>query len=209
MADNKFPVYKLTIDDIDEDSGVDFIALVDAPATDRSWMAFNNQKPQKFSINEDKRIITGAIMVSDLPIFRKDEKMGEYFVTFGSDVIRKIVYKFFKKESAHNVNLMHDGNKVKGVYMFESWIVDKEQGKGVPDGFKDMPDGSWFGSFRVENDDIWNELIKTGALTGFSIEGIFNHIPTGEVKEENIDKVIEIIQGLSQKIEKLQEQKGN
>jgi hypothetical protein len=65
---NKLPVIYLTIDE-DHETGLDAISLVDHPAIERNWMAFN--KKQKFALNEEKRIVSGAAMVADYPIYRK------------------------------------------------------------------------------------------------------------------------------------------
>ena len=35
-------------------------------------------------------------------------------------------------------------------------------------------DGSWFGSFYVENPDVWKS-IKEGTYKGFSVEGMFDY----------------------------------
>jgi len=45
-------------------------------------------------------------------------------------------------------------------------------------GFENVPDGSWFGSFKVDNDEVW-QLIKDGKVKGFSVEGVFNYRKTG------------------------------
>jgi hypothetical protein len=44
---NKLPVIYLTIDE-EHETGLDAISLVDHPAIERNWMAFN--KKQKFSV---------------------------------------------------------------------------------------------------------------------------------------------------------------
>jgi hypothetical protein len=59
--------------------------------------------------------------------------------------------------------------------MFESYLIDRERGVNPPKGFEDAPDGSWFGSFKVENDKVWEERDQ---FTGFSIEGYFGMQPT-------------------------------
>jgi hypothetical protein len=63
----KIPLVYLTIDD-DDESGVDFVSLVDEPAIERDFMAFSKIKePYKFKIeNQEKRIITGPFMISNL-----------------------------------------------------------------------------------------------------------------------------------------------
>ena len=89
----KLPIYTLEINEDDKDTGVNFVALVDSPAIERNWVAFN--KEQKFIANEDKQIITGPLMIADLPIFRRDNILGEYYAVFTAETIEKIVNKFF------------------------------------------------------------------------------------------------------------------
>jgi len=33
--------------------------------------------------------------------------------------------------------------------------------------------GFWFGVYKVNNKEVWDKYIKTGAVKGFSVEGIF------------------------------------
>lgn len=75
--------------------------------------------------------------------------------------------------------------------MFESYIIDRQRGITPPKGFEDIADGSWFGSFKVENDNIWQE-VKAGTFKGFSVEGLFMYERTGKVvtPEEEIMKQI-------------------
>lgn len=175
--DKELPIYMLDItDDVQDDSQVDYIALVDKPAIQKNWYAFKEK--QSFDIiSEDKRIISGAIMLADIPIFRSDATYGDYYVAFTKDTIFKIAQKFFKKGYQNNVNLMHDsGSVVEGLTMFESFISDKSRGIMPMKGFEDVPDGSWFGSFKVDNEEVW-QMIKDGKVKGFSVEGLFNYKP--------------------------------
>jgi hypothetical protein len=192
--DKNIPIFKLTIDD--EETGVDYIAMVDQPAIQRNWQAFSETK-QKFQADTDKRIITGALMLANLPIYRKDDKMGEYYAVFDIDTIYKIAQRYFKNKFTSNVNIMHDPTqKVDGVYMFESFIVDRARGIKPPKGFEGITDGSWFGSFKVENDEVWNDFIKTGELKGFSVEGIFKNEPYKEEPKDTIQQIINVIDSI-------------
>jgi hypothetical protein len=68
--------------------------------------------------------------------------------------------------------LEHDG-KLNGLTLVESWIkVDAEKDKSVAYGMTD-PVGTWYVSMKVDNDEIWNEYVKSGKVKGFSIEGFF------------------------------------
>jgi hypothetical protein len=185
----KFPLIDMTIDD-HEETGVEFIAFVDTPAIEREWMAFNAMPKMEFKVaNEEKRIVSGPVMVANLPIYRRDEEMGEYYVKFSPDAIQKIVQRFFKNRMTTNVNLMHE-TPVSDVYMIESFIIDER--KKTPEGFSTLPKGSWFGSFKVENDEMWAK-VKSGEVRGFSIEGIFTDEAQKELDKKLIDEVIRVL----------------
>lgn len=189
---DKLPIYKLLIND-DPDTGVEYVALVDEPAIEMNWQAFEKHAPFKFEItSEEKRVVSGALMVADLPIYRRDNS-GEFYVLFERKTIYKIVQKYFKNGFTSNVNLMHDPyQKAEGVYMFESFIIDRERGVMPPKAFENITDGSWFGSYKVENDQVW-KLIKEGQFKGFSVEGFFDNKYVKDEDEEAIERIIEII----------------
>lgn len=188
--DKKLPIYKMSISD-DEESTVSYVALVDNPATERNWFAFS--KEMKFKVDEQRRIITGALMVADLPIYRSSDKMGEFYVVFDSHQIEKIVQKFFKQGNTANVNMMHDANKqVEGVYMFESFIVDSRRGIKAPEGFTGITEGSWIGSYKIDNDEVWTSVMN-GTFRGYSVEGMFDmEIQKKSQEQEIIDLIDEI-----------------
>lgn len=177
----EFPIYELKIqDDLQDDAEVSYIALVDKPAIQKDFIAFAEeivQKSMTFAIqNEDKHIISGPLMLADQLIYRENKKFGEHFVRFSAETIKDIAIKFAKKGYQQNVNLMHSSDmKLDGFIMFESFIVDKERGILPMQGFEDAKDGSWFGSFYVENPKAW-ELIKEGKVKGFSVEGFFDYV---------------------------------
>jgi len=151
-----------------------------------------DSKKFKFSANKEKRIISGALMVSDLLIYRKDEQ-GEYYGLFTAEDIYNIRNKFFKNNNTKSVNEMHDPNKmVDGVYMIESFIIDSKRGINAPDGLK-LTDGSWFGSYKVDNEEIWNDFIKTGEFKGFSVEGVFKTTQIDSKPLSIIEQAIDII----------------
>jgi hypothetical protein len=145
--------------------------------------------------DEDQRIVSGPLMIADLPIYRKDED-GEYYVMFTGEQIKKIVQRFFKKGYQAKVNIEH-GKKAEGVYMFESYIIDRERGVNPPTGFEDVADGSWFGSFKVENEKLWGE-VKAGTFKGFSVEGLFRYEKAGMILQKEEQIMSQIFKILSQ-----------
>ena len=192
----KLPMYYLVINPNDTTSGVDYVAMVDDPAIEERgmWMMFDKQKEFAFKAEPEKKIISGFSMVADMPIYRRDETRGEYYVVFDRNTIEQIVKKFAKNNYFNNVNVMHEkDNKVEGVYMIESFIVDKARGLNTPKGFEVAPDGSWFVSYYVENQTFWDAYLKTGILKGFSVEGMFGYdYQEKSVHRQMIDAIDEL-----------------
>ena len=62
----------------------------------------------------------------------------------------------------------------------------------APKGFEDLPDGSWFGSYKVDNEAVWND-IKAGTFKGFSVEGMFIPERSEDVVEAAMVSLIEAI----------------
>lgn len=188
----KLPVYSLRVSD-DDDSPlvVDYIGLVDDPAIELNWLTFD--KRIKFSADDERRLIMGPLIIADMPIYRRDEKMGEYYVVFEKEEIYKIVQKFFRNRLTSNFNIMHMGERVDGVYLIESFLIDDSRGVKAPQAFKDLPQGSWLCTVKVDNDEIWDGFIKTGELKGFSIEGLFSYEKVSQGDETLLEEIISIV----------------
>ena len=173
----KLPIYDLIINqDENNDAEVSFVALVDSPAIKKEFLSFNEQEKLTFAIqSESEHIITGPLMIPQQLIYRNSEQFGEHYVKFSVETIKQIAIKFSKKGYQKNVNLMHEADmQVEGLTMFESFISDSKRGIKPMEAFKDLPDGTWFGSFYVENPKVW-DMIKQGNVKGFSVEGMFDY----------------------------------
>jgi len=198
----KIEVFELVID-TDDESGVTAIALVDQPAIDSNWMAFSQQTEYKFNIkDEEKRIIEGYFMVADLLIGRINPDTGaKFFVKFSAKTIEQIREKQSRLGLNNNFNLMHDPRQIaEGVYMLDNLIIDNERGKVAPKEFEKVPNGSLWGSAKVDNDEIW-EQVKAGEFKGFSVEGMFKQLEPVTMDEETINKIIKTIQDFEKSID--------
>ena len=194
------PVYKLVINEDDEDTGVDFVALVDKPAIQINWQSFKDNK--QYFADEEKRVVSGPLMVADMPIYRRDNS-GEYYAVFDAATIEQIVLKFSKNKAQNNVNLMHDGDKVvQDVFMFESFIIDRKRGINPPTGFEELTDGSWFGSYKVNNDKVWAD-VKAGTFQGFSVEGVFAQVKVDDKPQEELEGLINDILFIVEKMQQI------
>jgi hypothetical protein len=197
----KIEVFELVID-TDDESGVTAIALVDQPAIESNWMAFSKQSEYKFNIkDEEKRIIEGYFMVADLLIPRIGENGEKFFVKFSAKTIEQIREKQSRLGLNNNFNLMHDPRQIaEGVYMLDNLIIDNERGKVAPKEFEKVPNGSLWGSAKVDNDEIW-EQVKNGEFTGFSVEGMFKQLEPVTMDEDLINKLRQIILGFEKSID--------
>jgi len=133
---------------------------------------------QKFKMafaiqDEEKRIVTGAAMIADLPIYRRDDIRGEYYVVFDKESIFKIAKKWARSNKYDAVNTHHKTPIADGVSLFESYIIDRQRGVMPPMGFEEVADGSWFVSYLIDNEDVWSK-VKSGEFKGFSVEGVFD-----------------------------------
>lgn len=167
-------ILELVIDDDAELFGIDAISLVEFPAIESDFVALKRhaQMTHFAKVDGDKRIVMGAALIPDKPIYRKDNEGEEYYVYFSKSTVRKAMELFLSFGNQANMTLEHE-HTIRGLSVVESWVVeDDEMDKSRKYGL-DAPVGTWMVSIKVENEAIWNEYIKSGKVKGFSIEGFF------------------------------------
>lgn len=165
---------ELIIDDTMELSGIDAVSIVENPAIEENFLALKSDLNEyKFAeVSKDKKIIMGALLVPDKPIYRRDEENGEYYIYFSKDTIRQCMELFFKNGNQSKATFEHL-EEISGLTMVESWIVEDSEKDKSKLYELNVPVGTWMGTIKVDNDVIWNDFIKTGKVKGFSIEGYF------------------------------------
>jgi esterase/lipase len=166
------PIIELTLEELEQ--GVDATALVENPAIQRNWMAFKEHKDFKFKThNEDKRILAGALMVADFPMYR-NMNGKEFFVKFSSETIEELADRMVLNNKLTAFNFEHDAKKeLADMHIQQFFIINTELGVNTPIGFEELPNGSLFAFVKVNNEQVWNDYVKTGIVKGFSIEGNF------------------------------------
>lgn len=163
------PLYNITPDMTDENQGMFLVSLVEEPAVDIDFLAFAKEN-MLFAVQDaDKHIVTGVSILADTPIYRRN-KTGEFYVQFRKEDIPAIVEKFMQRGLSNFINIQHDETTLSNTdaVLVESYFVNKERGI-VPNEFANVTDGSWITSYKILNEDIWQQ-IKAGDLKGFSIE---------------------------------------
>ena len=189
MKDN-LPTYNALISD--ENEGILVISLVDAPATETNWMCFKEQENIKFSIvNEDEHILAGVVMVADKPIYRIAPDGTEFYIVFSKDVIKRMAEKMLSDNTFNNIDIQHDGNIIPHdkVKLVELFIADET--KGIKPNYLDVPDGSLLANYKIYDEQLW-QMAKSGALNGFSLEGVFTTVRYEQNKNNKHTKMSKI-----------------
>ena len=196
----ELPIIELTLEELEQ--GIDATALVENPAIQRNWMAFKEHKDFKFKThNEEKRILAGALMVADFPMYR-NMNGKEFFVKFSSETIEQLADRMVLNNKLTAFNFEHDSKKeLADMHIQQFFIINTELGMDTPKGFDELPNGSLFAFVKVNNEQVWNDYVKTGIVKGFSIEG--NFATKEEFSEQQIIKELEQINKISNMSEAL------
>jgi hypothetical protein len=189
-------VYELFIEEDNEFSGVEAISIVGEPAIEEDFVALKAHKIQMAEVNAEKRILMGPALIPNKKIYRRNDLGDEYHIFFSEDTVRKASQLFLSKGNQNNSTLEHQ-YKLKGMSVVESWIVEDEAKDKSAFYNLSMPKGTWMISVKVNNEEVWEEFVKTGKVKGFSIEGYFsdNAIrPKEQVEEELCSDFFEELQ---------------
>ena len=93
-------IIELIINEEDE-FGVQAISLVDAPAIEENWLTLKSQDLKLQAVDQDKRILIGASLVPNRPIYRTDGE-EEWYVHISQETVKQVAYKFMKQGYQHN-----------------------------------------------------------------------------------------------------------
>jgi hypothetical protein len=164
-------LYELRIeDDTDE---VYCISLVESPAIESDWIYFDKEVIQFAKIDNEQRMLIGPILIADKKILRVDGEGQPYHVFFSKETVKKLAQNYLMKKYTDKATLEHE-KTIKGVHLVESWIKDGKLDKSNNYGLN-LPEGTWVGMFKVTDDKIWNDYVKTGKVKGFSVEALLEH----------------------------------
>jgi len=164
-------IIELILDEAQTLMGIEAISIVENPAIEENFLALKSEEIKLTEVNKEKKILMGALLVPNKPIFRTNGE-EDYYIYFSKDTVLKASQLYLKNGNQNNSTLEHQ-HELNGLTLVESWIVedtkfDKSRKYGL-----NVPVGTWMGSVKVNNDDVWDEYVKSGKVRGFSIEGYF------------------------------------
>lgn len=182
------PIIYFEVNEENDGTGMTVTSFVSDPATQIAWQKFSQTK-QLFAKDSMQRIVTGPIMLANTPIERYDKSIGKFFCKFSPSSIENMRNKYFKNNFQNKINENHIKHQiVDGVYMVESYIINDR----INSNLFDVEPGSWVGSFWVEDEKYWNEVIMADEFSGFSLEGKFDAIP----EEEYLNSAFNLIKNI-------------
>jgi hypothetical protein len=187
-------IVELILDE-EQEIGIEAISVVESPAIEEDFIALKSQEFKLAEVDKEKRILMGALLIPNKPIYRRNGE-DEYYIYFSKDTVLKASQMYLMQGKQNNSTLEHQ-YEINGLSLVESWIVeDKVHDKSVKYGM-DLPLGTWVGAVKVNNDAIWNEFVKTGKVKGFSIEGYFAdkmERPQEKINDFSSDEVLKEIE---------------
>ena len=194
----------------EEVSGVYAVSLVESPAMEGLFIALNKQEEIQFKeVDKEQRILMGLVLEPNKPIYR-NQNGEEFNIVFSEATIKDLSYNFFKQNHQKNSTIEHDTEqKIAGVTFVESWIVeDSKKDKSANFGFN-YPKGSWLATMKVDNEEIWNNYVKTGRVQGFSIDAMLSLKEVNLKSEVNMsNQILEETQKSNSLIELLMSKLG-
>jgi len=198
-------ILELILDEQQMASGIDAISIVKNPAIESNFIALNEHKVKFATVDAEKRILLGPALIPNKPIYRKQDGM-EFYCYFSRGTVKKASELYLQRGNQNQATLEH-AIKLQGMCLIESWVKeDMEKDKSAYYGMNDAL-GTWYVAMKVEDDKVWNDYVKTGLVTGFSIEGYFVDKGKVEMKkeptqEDRIKSVVDILTDYAKNVTK-------
>jgi len=170
-------IFEFLINPEDESMGMKAISLVDKPAIESEFIAFNKQDKPKFVKFQDEKkyIVAGLALIPDKLIYRVDETTEEeYLGYFSAETIELIADKFMKESTSgtlKDVNLQHNPDSPVQAHLVESFILRTPEMVAAVKamGIEEAVLGAWFVSYKFDSKEDYEKAVN-GEFTGFSIE---------------------------------------
>jgi hypothetical protein len=185
-------IVELILDEDQDTIGIDAISIVESPAIESDFVALNQQEIKLAEVDKEKKILLGALLIPNKPIYRNGEE-GEYYIFFSKDTIVK-ASQMYLQNGYQNKSTLEHSKALEGLTLVESWIVEDEVNDKSRKYGLNVPVGTWMGAVKVNNEEIWQKYVKGNLVKGFSIEGYFAdkmERPKESVKED-MGKTMEV-----------------
>ena len=201
-------IIELVIDENEELFGIEAISVVENPAIEEDFIALKNQDQIRLAeVSKEKRILMGAALIPDKPIYRKSDD-HEFYIFFSKDTVAKASQMYLKAGNQGQATMEHATEKLEGMTVVESWIIEDEVHDKSRKYGLDLPIGSWMVSIKCDNDKVWAK-VKENKIKGFSIEGYYADRLSNRPLDKQVDQLTEEDKLLNEIIDVLKESNTN
>ena len=152
-------IVELILDEEQELAGIEAISVVESPAIEEDFVALKAEEIKLAEVNKEKRILMGALLIPNKPIYRRSGE-DEYYIYFSKDTVLKASQKYLMAGNQNNSTMEHQ-YELKGLSLVESWIIEDEVHDKSRKYGMELPIGTWMGAVKVNNDDVWENYVKT------------------------------------------------
>jgi hypothetical protein len=116
-------------------------------------------------LDHEEQVVFGEVYAPSFP-----DSQGDFMTP---DEIKKMAYNFLRKGIASNIDVNHT-QMPSGSYVVESFLAREGDPTFIP--------GSWVLGVKVPDQAVW-QMVKSGELNGFSLDGIGVRTPKALVIE--------------------------
>ena len=193
----------------DEMSGIEAISVVENPAIEEDFIALKSEEIKLAEVDNEKRILMGALLIPNKPIYRRKGE-EEYYIYFSRETVERASQLYLMNGNQSKATLEHQ-HTINGLTLVESWLVEDEVHDKSRKYGLNVPVGTWMGAVKVNNDQIWNDFVKTGKVKGFSIEGYFADKmerpkePINDFDEEEAEEMLSVIRSIVKEDKRLKD----
>ena len=171
---------ELTIKDKLTD-GVFAVSLVENPAIEANFLHLSSDVVQLKVIDEERRIVVGFALIPEKRIPRKI-KDKVFNIYFSKETISETQELFMSQMKGNNFTTDHN-QKVQGIAVIESWIVEDPKHDKSNIYNLGANGGEWVLMSKINNDKVWAD-VKAGKFKGYSIEAMFSGFEDLEMSED-------------------------
>lgn len=191
------PIYKLVFDACDAEGGLQAISLVADPAMEAAMVTFSEEAAEVaqvvFAIDHDRMRMKGVVAIPGKMIPRKNVagRFGPGIVTIDATDIALMSDDFFRKGRQRNITSKHKDPISFGTVV-ESIVVTPELQQGFQEMLgQEVPVGSLVQTLQFDETPearaYWDSEVKTGNVTGYSLEAFLKHVPA-KIQQTNMSK---------------------
>jgi hypothetical protein len=188
---NTLPHFELSVGELNEEENITMTSLVNNPATDMKIQVFSHADPteenvikftQMPSTDQYERIISGVWMMPDTKYYRVVNDF-EFTVSFTKKDLKRALINYLKNDNADSFDYEHDGHKLSDLVSVEHWVIESKETRSPVMGYslddlgyltEEIKKGTVMKTVYIKNEQFFNEMVLSGNVMGYSIEGLFN-----------------------------------